>query len=293
MSTPAAHSARTSPSSRSSTYRDLAVALTQTSADDAAMSAAVRLARAFGSRIDLLQLLLMPTPLVDSWSLVPDAAFVEAFGVIREEAKAKAVAWREFLRQAQVEGDVEPLEALYVEPSSLLAKAARCRDMVIIGGPIVGDEDAASLRRCFAALLFETGLPVLLIPQGIEPVLPPRRAVVAWADTRECVRAVHDALPLLQGCEAVSVASVKDSHVSDPMPLVALLKQHGVAAESASLRLVGDESTASRIMHHASASRAQLIVAGGYGHSRLREWAVGGVTRELLTYARVPVLFSH
>nr|WP_244511574.1 universal stress protein [Luteibacter sp. UNCMF331Sha3.1] len=163
----------------------------------------------------------------------------------------------------------------------------------MIPGPGAHDGDAASLRRYFASLLFETGLPVLVIPHGAEPVVPPRRAVVAWADTRECVRAIHDALPLLKGCEWVSVASVNDSHASEPAEVVALLKHHGVKAEPSLLKLSGDESTASRILEHAATSHAHIIVAGGYGHSRLREWAIGGVTRELLMHARIPVLFSH
>ncbi|MEX1827268.1 hypothetical protein [Luteibacter sp. CQ10] len=274
-------------------YPDIAVALTETASDRAAVDAAILLASAFGSRVDLLQLLLMPTPLVDSWSLVPDSAFIEAYDTIRDEAKTQAAAWREHLKRAHVPGEVHALESLYIEPSSLAAQAARCRDMVVIGGPDPHDGDAASSRRYFSGLLFETGLPVLVVPHGSEPVLPPRRATVAWADTRECVRAIHDALPLLKGCEAVSVASVKDAYASDPAEPVALLARHGVAAEPIFLKLSGDESTAARIMEHASASHSHLIVAGGYGHTRLREWAIGGVTRELLSYSRIPVLFSH
>ncbi|MGA7437726.1 MAG: universal stress protein [Luteibacter sp.] len=295
MSTQATHPELSKVPSQSvlSSYRDIAVALTETPGDHAAVNAAITLARGCGARLDLLQVLLMPTPLVDAWSLVPDTAFIEAYNVIRGEAKVKANVWREHMKHAMVSGEVHALEALYLEPSSLAAEAARCGDLVVIAGPAAHDGDTTMLKRYFAGLLFETGLPVLMIPPGFEAYLPAHRAVVAWADTRECVRAVHDALPMLRACESVSVATVRAGRTSDPGDLVELLKKHGVAAEATPLSLTGDETIADRLMEHASRTHAQLIVAGGYGHSRLREWAIGGVTRDLLTRARIPVLFSH
>jgi len=150
----------------------------------------------------------------------------------------------------------------------------------------------------FAGLLLESGRPVLVVPEGTRVHLPPRHALVAWSDTAEAARAVHDALPFLEASEAVDVVIV-DAPAEAQGPaqrsvegLLAHLRGHGVRAE-----LTVCSSGRSRVSHvlldQAHRKQAQLIVAGGYGHGRLREWALGGSTRELFLNSPIPVLFSH
>lgn len=278
-------------------FRDIAVALTGVPGDASAFEAAVDLARHFDSRLDLLQLLLMPTPFVDGWWVVPDATFYQVYEDMRAFARKERDDWRDRLESQRVKGAVRILEALYVDPSALAAHATRMADLVVLSLPFQAPIDTAVVHSYFSGLLAGAGRPVLVVPATSTATLPPRRAVVAWADAPEAARALNDALPLLRGCEAVDVVSVaSDMPVrTDGQRLEDLcvhLRRHGVEARGVTID-PGDSTIAATLLTHASRMHAQLIVSGGYGHSRLREWAAGGVTRELFLDASIPILFSH
>jgi nucleotide-binding universal stress UspA family protein len=121
--------------------------------------------------------------------------------------------------------------------------------------------------------------------------------VVAWKNTRECRRALADALPFLQRAEDVVVVAGVDPDDADLATaeladVVANLKRHGVDGRPEVVRISHDEveQDLERIADNAG---ADLIVAGGFGHSRLREWAFGGVTDTFLHHPRRFVLLSH
>ena len=150
----------------------------------------------------------------------------------------------------------------------------------------------------FAELLFQSGRPLLAIPPQHPCEWPVRHAVVAWQPTREAARALHDALPLLAQAASVDVLMV------DPQPrsgghgelpgadIGAHLARHGLQVNVVA-RERGRDSVATALLRHAAETGAGLLVAGGFGHSRLREWVLGGTTRELLDALHLPVLFSH
>jgi nucleotide-binding universal stress UspA family protein len=180
------------------------------------------------------------------------------------------------------------------DATHLIVREARAADLVIIGrkhGPehqYYGLDPGVTIVRC--------GRPVLLVPDRIDS-LDPRRIVVAWKDTRESRRAVRDAIPLLKranqviiveicehGAEAQSLQSVND--------LEDYLLQHDVTVTRKAY-LHTELAVSDELVRFAEEERADLIVAGGYGHSRLGEWAFGGVTRRLLRESRVCGLFSH
>jgi nucleotide-binding universal stress UspA family protein len=120
--------------------------------------------------------------------------------------------------------------------------------------------------------------------------------LVAWKDTRETRRAVADALPLLRKASHVTVVTVTGietpaeakSRVAD---VVGWLKHHAVTAVPVVVRSTGDD--AAQLQGTARDQDAGVIVAGAYGHSRLREWALGGVTRHLLMHGAGCALLSH
>lgn len=176
-----------------------------------------------------------------------------------------------------------------------LARHARTADLVLTTAP--ADDDAAGPRRISPGeLILQAGRPVLMVPAALER-LRLQHVLVAWQDTRESRRAVADALPLLQWAGAVSVVEIAPegdfnaarARVAD---VAAWLLPHGVLAEPVAVATQGD-STAMQLRHIAQELRAELIVAGAYGHSRLREWALGGVTRDLLMRAACCTLLSH
>ncbi|WP_295960662.1 universal stress protein [Rhodoferax sp.] len=144
-------------------------------------------------------------------------------------------------------------------------------------------------------LIMQSGRPIFVVP----PVLEDNtldRVVVGWTDSREARRAVVDAMPLLQKAAHVVVAEmVVDAEFANAHKrlndVVAWLQRHGVAAQPLVVLSTGDDAKGLDAI--AEEQGAGVIVAGAYGHSRLREWALGGVTRKLLQHADRYLLVSH
>ena len=136
-----------------------------------------------------------------------------------------------------------------------------------------------------------------MVPPGVA-ALEGRRVLVAWKDTREARRAVADALPLLSRAEEVLVveaapeAEERGQALRRADDVAALLAGHGATARGEALE-PGGGAVADDLLLAAGRHGADLVVAGGYGHARLREWAFGGVTRDLLARCPVCCLLSH
>ena len=121
-----------------------------------------------------------------------------------------------------------------------------------------------------------------------------RNVVIAWTDTRECRRAVMDALPMLHGADRVTLVEASNDPVGarDGIDdLSGWLDRHGLGADRIVSRIRG--SGAQTVAAIATQVEADLVVAGAYGHSRIREWAFGGVTRDPLLHERRCTLLSH
>jgi len=170
---------------------------------------------------------------------------------------------------------------------------ARSADILIMNP--TGSEGDISRRINAGDVLMQSGRPVLIVPDTAD-TLRIERVLIAWKDTRETRRAVLDALPLLMKAISVVVMEIAakqhqkeaDARVKD---VVAWLLRHGVAA-SATARIAegGNAEQLSDVMQELN---TDVVVAGAYGHSRVREWALGGVTRSLLLRAERLTLFSH
>ncbi len=197
---------------------------------------------------------------------------------------------RRFRDKAQYLKQVEWRTSLEL-PHELILQEARAADLVIVGARHPGANDLVDP----GVILLRAGRPVLVVP---EAVAPPelRRVVVTWKDTRECRRAVRDALPFLQRAEGVQIVGIGEGepearakgHLSD---VAGYLRRHGVVAREVWRQARGP--VAAELLRLARDDGADLIVAGGYGHSRLGEWIFGGVTHELLSSSPVCCLLSH
>jgi nucleotide-binding universal stress UspA family protein len=200
---------------------------------------------------------------------------------------------RRFLGKGRHIAHIEWRSAL--EPSlELVARESRAADLVILGPQRSAGQTHDLIDP--GTILLRTGRPVLVVPDAVPP-LGLHRAIVAWKDTRECRRAVCDAIPLLQEAREVLLLQVGEEDDKDEgkkvlADVTRYLVRHKV--------LVGGEiwrraraPAASEILKIAHDERADLIVAGGYGHSRLGEWMFGGVTHELLAQSPVCCLLSH
>lgn len=170
---------------------------------------------------------------------------------------------------------------------------ARYADLTVIGQqPVTGPDDT---EDAFAdTLVLRSGRPVLVLPHiGTRKAIG-KHVVVAWNASREAARAVGDAMPLLERSEKVDVMSVEPEGIGD-LPgadIAHHLARHDIVAEAK--RSVADAIDAGDVLlNYVSDSGADLVVMGAYGHSRVREMVLGGVTRHMLEHMAVPVLMSH
>lgn len=174
------------------------------------------------------------------------------------------------------------------EPDEVLRRG-RLTDLIVLARS--GWEGDGGLSATFDSALFDSGRPVLLLPQAPVAGLG-RQVAVAWDGSREAARAVSAALPFLETAESVVVLTARESdNHAEPSQLVGYLAAHGVEAKTWAFKPEGGIGDA--LLAEAGKAKADLLVLGAYGHSRLRELVLGGATRSVLGNAAIPVLMSH
>lgn len=170
---------------------------------------------------------------------------------------------------------------------------AKLHDIVITG---VDQSIFLSERKVAEHVLFESGRPVVIVPAHSGATFACRRVMVAWDHSRTAARALHDALPFLQLTEEVMLVAVggeKRFQTScDHEVIETALAQKGLKARFEQIHL-GETSIGQALQDHALQGGADLLVMGAFGHSRLREFILGGATREVLEDPQLPVLMSH
>ena len=279
-------------------FKDLLVPMTASAGDMDALNVALDLAASQGAHLSVLELVNLPLPLASPWGLMPDITAMEAYAPLRELGEHNVAKLKARLAKETVSNEVRLVESLFVEPARMAAHCAHYADLTVVAGAIGDTAEAAVPHAFFGSLLLESGRPVLVVPPRCKTPMPPRRVVAAWRPTTECARALHDALPLLISADAVDLLVVDPSggergHGEQPgVDIATHLARHGVKVNVV-VRESKRSSISEVLLEHAREMRPDLLVAGGYGHSRLREWALGGVTRELLIGATIPVFFSH
>ena len=147
------------------------------------------------------------------------------------------------------------------------------------------------------SLILETGKPILLIPTRWNEQALGNRILIGWDESREATRALQDAMPLLKQADRVEALYVNykdDNGVVDVSQISSYLARRNVE-NTFSLAITDEhfDTPEKVLLNHASKTSADLIVVGGYGHTRIREIVLGGVTRFLTKHSDMPVLFSH
>jgi len=175
---------------------------------------------------------------------------------------------------------------------------ARYADLCVTG--LDQPEAPTSINYSFSEhLLFVTGRPVLFVPSGGSLETLGRRVVVAWNASRPAARSLNDALPLLERAERTTVVMINPTGYIDghdaPLgeQMVEHLRRHGATADAVRIENVAQASIADRLQAEALALGADLIVAGAFGHPRLWEKMLGGVTRDLIARMSLPIFMSH
>ncbi len=213
-----------------------------------------------------------------------------------KEAEALAADVREALGRTNAVWGVDHGVAQLADIGRHVASRARFTDLVVLPQPY-GDGKGVELEPVLEGALFDGQVPVLVVPDNVEPKARPKRVVVGWNEGNEALRALRCALPLLTTAENVHVVVIDPPkhgpNRSDPGGMVSeFLARHGVKTEvdvlAKTLPRVSDV-----LLRHVSDLDADMVVMGAYGHSRFREAILGGATRNMLEQAGVPVFMAH
>lgn len=278
------------------TYKTILVHMADPKMQPALLDTAIALARQNGAH--LLGLCVLPSIIIVPGSDGGPAIVIEeqrtAFRAVMAQLRAgfEAATKGQPLQTEWCEAD-----ARYDPVVAVLIDHGRTSDLIVAAQ---ADAEGASYNQLEQPerLIFESGRPVLLVPQNGRNTAPAKRIVLAWNGSREAARATFDALPLLKQADEVVVLWVdpqKDGDAAGDLPGVDIcraLARHGVrCGTTQNIRPAADVGSA--LLDAMKSQGAQLLVMGCYGHSRLREFVFGGATRHVLQHMDVPVLMSH
>jgi nucleotide-binding universal stress UspA family protein len=300
---PAHHAVETEEKESAMSLRDMVVLLDGSPRDDAKLAVAVSLARQHDAHLTGLCPLELLLPADMSFALggYPDLwALPEFAKQIESQSRAKAGTiegrFRELLRREGLTGDWL-FEAGPLVPA--VTQRVQATDLIVVGQADPENPLPAAARALVEDILMTAGRPLLLIPYAGHFNQIGANVLVGWTPTRESARAVHDALPLLAPSAKVTVLTVETSRPGrdeDALPTADVaehLARHHLSVSAARTVVSDGLSPADVLLDYASDISADLLVVGGYGHSRTREMVMGGVTRDLLRHMTLPVLMSH
>jgi nucleotide-binding universal stress UspA family protein len=224
-----------------------------------------------------------------------DAGFVDAQRAENEKAaKAAIVEFNEATKRVGTSSASRMIEASIGGAASEFGQLARRFDLSIVKQ---SEPSRAMVEELLIeAALFESGRPVVVVPYTQKEPLKLERVLVCWDRSRNAARAIADAMPFLERAKSIDLLTVssKDTKRDEPSgaDISDHLARHGLKVEIRRI-VSSDADVASAILSFAADSAIDLLVMGGYGHSLLREFILGGATRGILTAMTVPTLMSH
>jgi nucleotide-binding universal stress UspA family protein len=274
--------------------KDLVVNLAVAPERDLAAEFALSVANTFTARVTGIAFQLdaiIPTVMLDG--IPPDV--IETQRVENERAaKAAAERFDAAARASSVLSETRIVESSVAGTATRFAHVARRFDLSVVAQarPDTNGPEASIVEQA----LFDSGRPVLVVPYIQTAPFKAERVMLCWDGSRTAARATADALPFLTRAKTVEVFIVETGKLkSNEIPgadVAGHLAQHGLSV-NVERTAAGDIDVASVILSHATDTGADMLVMGGYGHSRLREFILGGATRAILQSMTVPTLMSH
>ena len=273
--------------------KDVVVNLSGRAPLDFAADYATSIAATFGAHVTGIAFLYEP--------VIPDGTLggvpVDLIELQREEnskiARDAIGRFEAGVKKASVASETRQLDATFGGAATLFAQVARRFDISVVAQ--AQREQGATDELIIEGALFESGRPVIVVPYIQKSGLTLERVLACWDGGRTAARAIADAMPFLERAKAVDLVIVAEERKNDEITGVRMsehLTRHGVAV-SVKRIAKGDLAVQDVILSYAADSGADFMVMGGYGHSRLREFILGGVTRGILNSMTVPVLMSH
>jgi len=274
--------------------KDIVVNLTGGGPQDFAADYAVSVAKSFGAHVTGIAFVFDP--------VIPDAGLGAVSPSLIEmqrddNARAAKDAASQFVTVAKAAGvsaETRILDASLAGATTEFGRIARRFDIAVVGQS--QREYGAAEELMIEGALFESGRPIIVVPYIQKQGLSLERVMVCWDGSRNAARAAADAMPLLARAKAVEVAVVVTGRGSaKELPgadFAQHLARHGLKVDLAEL-VAADIDVPNTILSHAADAGTDFIVMGGYGHSRWREFVLGGATRGILGSMTLPVLMSH
>lgn len=274
--------------------KDILVGLSLGKRSDAAAEYAAAVAEAFEAHLAGVALthdIVVPPELMGA---MPLGFIDEQREAMRVRAMTAIGQFDEIVRKSGVSAESHVLDVTATSMPRLFALAARRFDLVVLSQPDAGRPVQQEL--IIEAALFESGRPLVVVPVGHRRRLALDHVVVCWDGSRVAARAVADAMPLLKRAKTVDLLTVATEPLkSDELPAADIaqhLARHGLEVEVRNI-VAADVDASQAIPSYAADRSADFIVMGGFGHSRLREFVLGGVTRAMLASLPAPTLMSN
>jgi len=272
--------------------RDIMVHVDGSSQDETRLAHAEVLAQAFKAHLTALFVNRLP-----GFAVSADAAGTGAvyMAELMEEAMADgdrlADEIKRRLQHLSIPHDMQRVDGVPDNIGRQASVAARYADLFLAMRPSAGSDEEMRWMGLVEGVLFGSSRGVYLVPDG-RRAAPIKRVVIGWNGSREAARAVAEAMPFLRKAAKVVVLTAERDPVADELDtrLARHLDRHDVKA---TLHDVRSRDPADAILAEAAAIEADMIVIGAYGHSRLREWMLGGVTRDLMLRSPLPLLLAH
>ena len=269
---------------------DLLVYLDSTPTSRGTRAATLELARRVGARV-LGVFVISPVRIPGYVAAEIPEATLEA---VRESALEHARQQEHALRSEAADAGVEvEWRVLESDASYAVNGCARAVDLVVLPQP--EGPDPTGVRPLVDEVVLGSGRPVLMVPRSGAPVGFGEHVLVAWNGSREATGALHAAMPLLKAAKRVVLAAADTGDGTtgtDMDAIVAHLSRHGVAAETRRLH-AGAARAGDALLALAADEGIDLMVMGAWGHSRMREMILGGVTAHIIRHSGLPVVMAH
>jgi nucleotide-binding universal stress UspA family protein len=278
-------------------FKDLLVVVDHGRSCPARIDLAVRLARDFGAHLTGLYVSAPPYMPPAVLAQLPLEVHEMQARTRRDEAERARTLYADGIERGGP-GLTSEWRAAEGEVADVASLHTRYADLAVIGQTDPDEIPLGASGDLPERLVLGAGRPVLVVPYAGRFTTVGERVLLAWNATREATRAANDALPLLQRATRVTVLSVNPRSSSGghgPIPgadIALHLARHGVRAEVSSVA-TDDVAVDDMLLSQAADSGADLLVMGGYGHSRLGELVLGGATRHILRQITLPVFMSH
>jgi len=220
--------------------------------------------------------------IIDNWRAESGAAAEKARRAFDERARLSGIA-----------SDSRVLSDDSADAAHIFSEIARNFDLSVVAQAEPDDDLPESLA--IEAALFDSGRPVLVVPYIQDSGLKLDRVMVCWDGSRNAARAVGDAMPFLRRAGRIDIVTIEQKERRNELrgaQIAEHLARHKLNVDLKPI-IAPDSDVASTILSHAADTNADFIVMGGYGHSRLREFILGGATRGVLGAMTVPVLMAH